>query len=126
MQYSPKLKKAMAKIHQILKDEDIAGVVVLHTPQHSEYLTHITPTYSCAEIDEQLGMLLIKGQLIHHNNDKKVQIQKLTDTCNMLHHLGRNTAQLGVMLIQASKQADKSFNATYDGGSETSNTTQNN
>jgi len=31
MQYSPKLKKAMEEIKAILKRDDIAGIVVLHT-----------------------------------------------------------------------------------------------
>lgn len=52
MQYSPKLKKAAEEIKQILQKYDIAANVILHTSGHSEYLLHITPTYSCAWLED--------------------------------------------------------------------------
>lgn len=43
MQYDPKLKKVMEQIKGILKDNDITGFVVLHSPGFSEYLNHVQP-----------------------------------------------------------------------------------
>lgn len=47
---SPKLKQAMEQIKQILQAHDIAAVVVLHTPEHSEFLMKIDPSYSVAKL----------------------------------------------------------------------------
>ena len=47
MQYSPKLKKAMEEIAAVIKKHDIAGVVVLHTPNYSEHKMFLQPSYSC-------------------------------------------------------------------------------
>ena len=57
MKSSPKLKKAMAEIQAILKENDIAGFVVLHTPGFSEYLNHLETSYSCAKITPE-GMIM--------------------------------------------------------------------
>lgn len=46
MQYSPKLKKAMAEIKAIADKYDIAAIVCLHTPGHGEYLLKVDPLYS--------------------------------------------------------------------------------
>lgn len=52
---SPKLKEVMAKIKQILDEEDIAGFVVLHEPGAGEFLLKIDPTYSSAKFEENLN-----------------------------------------------------------------------
>lgn len=78
MQYSPKLKKAAEAIKKILKEADIAGVVVLHTPGHSEYLYEISPTYSLAKVEGE--ELRIRST---HITDKDLKLQRITDTANM-------------------------------------------
>lgn len=52
-----RLKLARAKIEGILKEHDLAGVVVLHTPGMTEFFHDVTPSYSCAWIDEAAGQL---------------------------------------------------------------------
>lgn len=78
MQYSPKLKKAAEQIKEILKEHDIAAVVVLHTPGHSEYLYQISPSYSIAKIEG--NELRIRST---HITDMEEKVKKVTDTANM-------------------------------------------
>jgi hypothetical protein len=47
MQYDPKLKKAIAQIESIIKEYDIAGLVILANGQgNSEWISAINPTWS--------------------------------------------------------------------------------
>ena len=82
MQFSPKLKKAMADIKAILDEHDIAGMVFLHTPGHGEYMIKINPSYSCASIDR--GQLRVKCKAEDFGGDKQKQHQVMKDTCNLL------------------------------------------
>lgn len=126
MQYSPKLKRVMSQIKKILSDNDIAGVVVLHTPGFSEYLTEIKPSYSCAEWMPNGEGVIIKGKLAHYNGDVAKRDKKLTDTIGMLHHLSVNTMQMGLNLGEVSDQADKTWDAEHTGGGHSSHNQQNN
>ena len=47
----PKLKEAMAEIQAVLRKHDIAGIVLLQSPTHGEWMNEITPTWSCAMLD---------------------------------------------------------------------------
>ena len=125
MQYSPKLKKAMQEIKEILLKHDIAGTVTIHTPGHAEYLNHITPSYSCAKIDETTGKFELKAKKVHFAHEAERQ-NKLTATSNMLNLLSDVTAKNVLNLIQASEVTDKFLNAEHDGEGHTSHTTQNN
>lgn len=54
MQYDPKLKIIMEEIKAILKKNDIAGFVALHTNRNGgfvEYFNEISPSYSCGVIE---------------------------------------------------------------------------
>jgi hypothetical protein len=42
----PILKEAMAEIRAILNKHDIGGAVALVSPTHSEFLYHLTPSWS--------------------------------------------------------------------------------
>lgn len=119
MNYSPKLKKAMDQIKSILKENDIAGVVVLHTPGFSEYLIKIDPTYSCARLmpDGSGVRLKTKGLDI----PKKKKRQMLTDTCNMLHHLSNTSGETAMSLFEVSKMIDQKLKSEHEGGGHTSN-----
>ncbi len=125
MQYSPKLKNAIEEIKQILMKYDIAGTFVIHTPGYAEYLNHITPSYSCAKIDELNGKFEIKAKKIHFSNEAE-RINKLTATSNMLNLLSDVMAKNVLNLIQASEVTDKFLNAEHDNDSHTSSATQNN
>ena len=119
MQYSPKLKKAIQEIEEILKREDIAGFVVLHTPGFAELLTRIDPSYSCASIKD--GALQIRGKKDRDfGGDVEKWKQSLTDTSNMLSLLGSVGGSTIVGIIDASTQMDKQLHAEQtDMGSST-------
>lgn len=125
MQYAPKLKTAMEEIKEILRKHDIAGIVVLHTPGHGEYLNHVSPSYSCANIDNLHGRFQMRGKKIHFQNEAD-RHNKLRDTSNMLSMLADLTGKIAMNLIQASELADKTFDAEHRGGNDTSHSTQNN
>lgn len=125
MQYSPKLKKAMEEIKEILLKYDIAGTVALHTPGFAEYINHITPSYSCATIDELNGRFALKAKKEHFLNEAE-RINKLTATANMLNLLSSGTGKNVLNLIHASELTDKHLNSEYDEGGHTSSVTQNN
>lgn len=127
MQYSPKLKKAMEEIKEILRKHDIAANIVLHTPGHAEYLTHIKPSYSCASIDELTGKFELKAKKIHFTNEAE-RLNKLSDTSNMLNLLAEATGRTAMNLISASEVTDTFLNAkhTDEESGHTGHTQQNN
>jgi hypothetical protein len=126
MQFSPKLKKAMEEIKAILKRHDIAGMVVLHTPGHSEYLNHISPTYSCAK--QEGDMIRFRAKKADFNNSAELRDQCIADTANMFNLISDVGAQNILGLLKVSEQFDKAIDAEHrDGPSgHTSHTTQNN
>ncbi len=97
----------------------------IHTPGYAEYLNPITPSYSCAKIDELNGKFEIKAKKIHFSNEAE-RINKLTATSNMLNLLSDVMAKNVLNLIQASEVTDKFLNAEHDNDSHTSSATQNN
>ena len=48
----PKLKEAMKEIVAVLEKYDIAGIAVIQSPSHAEWLNHISPSWSCAKMFE--------------------------------------------------------------------------
>ena len=124
MQYSPKLKKAMEEMKEILRKHDIAGVVVLHTPGHSEYHNHLSPSYSCASINSE-GNLDIKASKKHFS-DEAERLNKLTNTSNMLNLLAEPLSLCAMNLIEASERMDKAYPADHFGGGHSSHQSQNN
>jgi hypothetical protein len=96
MQYSPKLKTAMAEIKAILKKHDIGAFVILHTPGFSEYVNEISPSYSCAFFDHSLKDANITGIRF-----------KVADTDNMLLHFMDGISSHFMMYDQAYKLFEK-------------------
>lgn len=125
MQYSPKLKKAMEEIKEILQKHDIAATVTLHTEGHAEYLNHITPSYSCAKMDEQTGRFELRARKIHYSNEAERQ-NKLMATANMLSLLSEVTAKNATYLTRASRLVDKILQAEHFDSGHSSHTQQNN
>lgn len=125
MQYSPKLKKAMNEILEILMKYDIAGTCVIHTPGHAEYLNHITPSYSCAQIDKAAGKFTLKASKIHFTNEAE-RLNKLRDTANMLVLLTEASLVNTEMLAAASETTDQFLGAKHGDSNHTTDTTQNN
>jgi hypothetical protein len=90
MDYSPKLRMAMKEIKDILEKNDIAGLVVLHTPGHGEYTLKLNPSYSALKFEQALDK---NGELVHGIRlkvddisypDPKERKQALSDTLNMV------------------------------------------
>ena len=125
MQYSPKLKKAAEEIKQVLKKYDIAASVVLHTPSHCEYLLEITPTYSCAWI-ENGNHLRFRARKQDYNGNVAMRNQKIKDTVNMLRILSDQQARHAMNLMEAADKFDKIVGAEHGDEDHTSHTTQNN
>jgi hypothetical protein len=125
MQYHPKLKKVMEEIKDLLKKNDIAAVVVLHTPGFSEYLLHCGTTYSCCTVNEE--GIRVRAKLIEDfKGDKAMWEYKVKSTANMLHHLAVVHGQKTLTLLELSDHLDQQIGAEYDQGDESSHTTQNN
>lgn len=125
MQYNPKLKKAAEEIKQIIQKYDIAANVVLHTPGHSEYLLHITPTYSCAWLEND--MVRFRARKEDYNGNALVRDQKISDTLNMLRLLSDTAGKNALALLEVADQFDKRLGAEHgDDEGHTSHTTQNN
>ncbi len=115
----------MAEIKGILSRYDIAGIVSLHTPGHSEFLNHLQPSYSCAKFAP--GGLRFRAKLQEDfNGDKEKMMQVLGDTSNMLYCLSMVTGQAAVNLLEASEQFDKLVGPDHEPGKFTSSQQQNN
>lgn len=83
MQFSPKLKVVKDEIMEVLRKHDVAGMFVLHTPGHGEFMLHVDTTYSCAKFNG--NELRVRAKLQEDfGGDKKAWTEKITDTVNML------------------------------------------
>lgn len=56
----PKLKPIMAEIEAVLKRHDVAGVVMIQSQTHIEYLMEIAPTWSCCWCERHAEGLLLR------------------------------------------------------------------
>lgn len=122
MQYSPKLKKVMEQIKDILKENDIAAFVVLHTPGHSEYLNHVQTSYSCATVLPEGIMLRLKESEIG-----KEKAMFLADgTFNMITHLTNAIAIHAELYIDCHEKLKTKWNGSSNDGGHTSHNQQNN
>lgn len=106
MNYSPKLKRVMAEIEAILKKEDIAGLVVLHTQQHgsyySEFLFELTPSLSAVKLENNYLQIKAKGTDI-----------RLPYTSNMLRLLAETSGRCSINLFELSEKVDEIIGAEH-------------
>ena len=86
MNFSPKLKEAMASITAILTEQDIAGYVVLHEPGFSEYRLQIDPSWSVLRMIGEEGIRL-RSKLEDYDGDLERQHKEIEATTNLLRHL---------------------------------------
>jgi hypothetical protein len=107
MQFSPKLKRVMAEIQAILEREEIAGLVILHTPGHCEYNAHITPPYSC--LKKQGNGYRLVSKLETHNGDKKAKQQQEANTANMLTLIGVAAGECSLKILETSESVNETF-----------------
>ncbi len=56
----PTLKTAAAEIEAILKKYDAAGVILLCSPTHVEYLYSLSPSWSCARLESIDGRAAVR------------------------------------------------------------------
>lgn len=126
MEYSPKLKKAAEEIKKILKENDIAGVVILHTPGYGEYVLNLSPTYSCVKVSPQ-GEIRAKAKLQEDfNGDKEAWTETIKNTSNMLSVISHIGEPLLETIANLSFKVDITVNAEHIGGNFKSDITQNN
>lgn len=123
MQYSPKLKNAAEEIKAILKKYDIAGAIALHTPGNTEFVLELTPSYSCATVNQD--HIRFKAKKEDYNDELK-RHKVIEDTSNMMAGLSETVARNAMMLINVSGQLDKITGAEHGDSNFTSHTTQNN
>lgn len=125
MQYSPKLKQAAEEIKKILERHDIAGSIVIHTPGHSEYVSKLDTSYSCAYFEGD--MIRIRAKLQEDfNGDKELWTQRVQDTVNMIHHLGNTSRNVSLSFFALEDKLKETVKIDYYGGGHSSHTTQNN
>ncbi len=96
---------------------------MLHTPGYSEFLNHVTTSYSCAVV-EPTGVRL-------KLNSKEVGVEKAeqlaNDTFNLVHHFSTNLGNAALAYMQSEEILSKKLGGTYgtDGG-HSSHSQQNN
>lgn len=112
----------MEDIKTILKENDIVGVVCLHTPGFSEYLNHLETTYSCAKI-EPVGVYL-KLDSDKVGMDKAIELA--ANTYNMITHINNYFMSHAPMYDDAYKQLKKKWNGEDGPVTHSSHSQQNN
>ncbi|MEP7375564.1 MAG: hypothetical protein ABI675_19625 [Chitinophagaceae bacterium] len=112
----------MEEIKAILKREDIAAFIVIHTPGHSEYLNHLETSYSCAKIQFDQVRLKLKSSEVGRERAKEIA----KDTLNMVTHIAKATGQNSLFYMDCSKLLKDKFGGEDLPGEETSHSQQNN
>lgn len=124
MQYSPKLKTAMAEIVAVIKKHDVAAHVILHTPGHSEFLNELSPSYSCAKVNGD--QMRFRAKKEDFNGNTAARDNQIRNTANMLKLISDLLLRDAVAYGEISKEFDKIVNSEHGPGGLTSNATQNN
>jgi energy-coupling factor transporter ATP-binding protein EcfA2 len=113
VKFSPKLKTAMREITAVIIKHDVAAIVVLHTPNHSEYLLRLDPTYSCARFDG--NKLHVKSNLMKNFHGDRGKWQKqLGNTANMFEMLTKTNGTVLMGLMPISEKVSEEFNAIHN------------
>lgn len=113
----------MDEIKAILKKNDIAGFVVIHTPGHVEFLNKINPSYSCANLQD--GRLDMKSKKENYKNQSE-QMQHLKNTSDMLYGMSKQIGIHAMLYLDASQKLDKHLNVDHTDHGTTSHESQNN
>jgi len=123
MQYSPILKIAMVEIQAILQKHDIAGFVVIHTPGFSEYLNQVSPSYSCAKIENRDIRFKVKASEVG-GPEKAHAIAN--DTFNMVTHFADMLGSHAILYMDAQEMLKEKLGGEEFPGERTSHDQQNN
>lgn len=108
-----RLKIARAEIEAILKKHDLGGVVVLHTPGMAEFFYDMSPSYSCAWIDQDLGAVRIKSKLADYGGDAEAQRLDQAATAQLVHALAMECGRASLMFLDASSVIDEACGAEH-------------
>ncbi len=125
---NPRIDLAMQKIEAILKEMDVAGVIVLYAPSllpnkedkaavyahgHANYSIRLESSFSAIEQQfDGVGMgVVIKGKAEHYGGDKDGRNRKLSDTVNMLSSMSQACLHVTTMVQVLCDRAMK----TWDG-----------
>lgn len=126
MQYSPKLKEAMEEVKAILKKHDIAAFVVLHDPRgYTEFLNHITPSYSCVK-HHPMGFRIRARLEEDFNGDKAKMEYHLNATSNMLNSISTVASTNILNIMDVSKILDEKIGAIHTDHGTSGHNQQNN
>jgi len=106
---SARLNYVAEEIKDLLKEHDITGVVALAEPGISEFLLHLTATWSKCYLheDPQGTMIRIRSKLSEYAGDRRKQGQELSDTVNILVNLRDVTAANFDMLDRLIKMLER-------------------
>lgn len=112
----------MEQIKNILKENDIAGFVVLHTPGFSEYVNYLNPSYSCASIaPEGLRFKLNSAEV------GKEKAKEITEgTYNMITHFSEIVGNHALMYLSGHKLLKEKWDGKDFPGNHSSHIEQNN
>lgn len=121
MLYSPKLKRVMKQLREIVEIEGVGASIIIHEPGFSENLMHINPRYSCAHIDNGSYQLRIRAKREDYTS-LEAQKKAITDTVNMFVHLRDMSARQSMMFEKALEIMSTKVDITNIGGTETSQT----
>jgi len=107
MDYSPKLKKAMLQIEEIINENDIAGIVCLHDKTgHGEYLHALGPSYSVISLRN--GKIKLKAS-------RNKNLKRIATTANMLRTLITLIGNAFIHIEPLDKALTKKFDIKHGG-----------
>ncbi len=112
----PVFEKVLKEIEAILKREDVAAMISIHTPGHSQSAVFLETSYSCAFIGERDGktglhISMLKGDF---GGDRSRKIEVIKDTSNMLHLLSTAAGHSAMATMKASDYFDGYFDIEND------------
>lgn len=102
-----RLKVARLKVEAVLREHDLAGVVVLHTPGMTEFFYDIRPTYSCAWIDESVPIVRVKSLGADYGNDLQAQQHDQAATANMMRSIADDLIGATAMFVECAAVVDR-------------------
>jgi hypothetical protein len=103
----------MNQIRAILEANNIAGVVVLHEPGFCEFMTRVSPTYSCLSVSN--GKFKLHADLIGDFGGNKVAMtQRVSDTMNMMDMLVKGAGSIALNMGQSYKSMMASIDITNE------------
>lgn len=109
----PRLKVARMKIEAILREHDLAGVVVLHTPGMSEFFYDVRPSYSCFWIDEAASAVRVKSLSVDYGGNREAQMRDQAATANMVAAIADNLHSAASMFGCVQEIVDRATRAEH-------------